>query len=135
MTVCCGPTGALSATPSAPAICRRSPATKAWPASKSPSAASNHPPGPRPPPPAKGRAASPADFPTPSSLQGSMNQHMRPEPVPFIDLAAQRRRLRQSIDEAVARVLDHCQVINGPEATALEAALRKFRGGKDGVGY
>lgn len=59
-----------------------------------------------------------------------MNQHMRPEPVPFIDLAAQRRRLGTSIDDAVARVLNHCQFINGPEVTALEAALTKFSGAK-----
>ena len=62
--------------------------------------------------------------------QRPMNQHMRPEPVPFIDLAAQRRRLGKSIDEAVARVLNHCQFINGPEVTALEAALAKFSGAK-----
>ena len=59
-----------------------------------------------------------------------MNQHMRPEPVPFIDLAAQRRRLGKSIDEAVARVLNHCQFINGPEVTALEQALKDFSGAK-----
>jgi UDP-2-acetamido-2-deoxy-ribo-hexuluronate aminotransferase len=59
-----------------------------------------------------------------------MNQHMRPEPVPFIDIAAQRRRLGKSIDEAVARVLNHCQFINGPEVAALEAALAKFSGAK-----
>ncbi len=59
-----------------------------------------------------------------------MNQHMRPEPVPFIDLAAQRRRLGKSIDDAVARVLNHCQFINGPEVTALEAALAEFSGAK-----
>lgn len=59
-----------------------------------------------------------------------MNQHMRPEPVPFVDLAAQRRRLGTSIDDAVARVLNHCQFINGPEVTALEAALAKFSGAK-----
>jgi dTDP-4-amino-4,6-dideoxygalactose transaminase len=59
-----------------------------------------------------------------------MNQHMRPEPVPFIDIAAQRRRLGKSIDEAVARVLSHCQFINGPEVTALEAALAEFSGAK-----
>jgi hypothetical protein len=53
--------------------------------------------------------------------EGSMNQHLRPEPVPFIDIAAQRRRLGKSIDEAVARVLAHCQFINGPEVTQLEA--------------
>ena len=59
-----------------------------------------------------------------------MNQHMRPEPIPFIDLAAQRRRLGKSIDEAVSRVLNHCQFINGPEVTALEQALKDFSGAK-----
>src|SRR6476646_4386596 len=59
-----------------------------------------------------------------------MNQHMRPEPIPFIDLAAQRRRLGKSIDEAVARVLNHCQFINGPEVAELEQALKDFSGAK-----
>jgi len=61
-----------------------------------------------------------------------MNQHSRPEPapVPFIDIGAQRRRLGQSIDDAVARVLDHCQFINGPEVTQLEAALAAYSGAK-----
>jgi dTDP-4-amino-4,6-dideoxygalactose transaminase len=57
-----------------------------------------------------------------------MNQHMPPEPVPFIDIGAQRRRLGKSIDEAVGRVLAHCQFVNGPEVTALEQALEKFSG-------
>jgi dTDP-4-amino-4,6-dideoxygalactose transaminase len=59
-----------------------------------------------------------------------MNQHLRPEPVPFIDIGAQRRRLGKSIDEAVARVLAHCQFINGPEVTQLEAELAAFSGAK-----
>jgi dTDP-4-amino-4,6-dideoxygalactose transaminase len=59
-----------------------------------------------------------------------MNQHLRPEPVPFIDIAAQRRRLGTSIDEAVTRVLTHCQFINGPEVTELEAALADYSGAK-----
>ena len=59
-----------------------------------------------------------------------MNQHTRPDPVPFIDVAAQRRRLGKSVDEAVARVLAHCQFINGPEVTELEAALGAFCGAK-----
>jgi dTDP-4-amino-4,6-dideoxygalactose transaminase len=59
-----------------------------------------------------------------------MNQHLRPEPVPFIDLAAQRRRLGASVDQAVSRVLAHCQFINGPEVTQLEAALAAFSGAK-----
>src|ERR1700726_3684139 len=63
-------------------------------------------------------------------LQGSMNQHLRPDPVPFIDLAAQRRRLGKSVDEAVSRVLAHCQFINGPEVTQLEAELAAFSGAR-----
>jgi UDP-2-acetamido-2-deoxy-ribo-hexuluronate aminotransferase len=59
-----------------------------------------------------------------------MNQHMRPEPIPFIDLAAQRRRLGTAVDEAVSRVLSHCQFIGGPEVPALEAELSKFSGAK-----
>src|ERR1700681_4771960 len=63
-------------------------------------------------------------------LQGSMNQHPRPEPVPFIDIAAQRRRLGKSVDDAVGRVLAHCQFINGPEVAQLEAQLAAFSGAK-----
>ena len=59
-----------------------------------------------------------------------MNQHLRPEPVPFIDIAAQRRRLGKSIDDAVSRVLGHCQFINGPEVTQLEAELAAFSGAR-----
>src|SRR6201991_4751072 len=59
-----------------------------------------------------------------------MNQHMRPEPVPFYDLASQRRRLGTSIDEAIARVMDHCLFINGPEVAALEKALAEFCGAR-----
>jgi dTDP-4-amino-4,6-dideoxygalactose transaminase len=59
-----------------------------------------------------------------------MNQHLRPEPVPFIDVAAQRDRLGKSLDAAVARVLAHCQFINGPEVAQLEADLAAFCGAK-----
>jgi dTDP-4-amino-4,6-dideoxygalactose transaminase len=59
-----------------------------------------------------------------------MNQHMTIESVPFIDIGAQRRRLGKSIDEAVSRVLAHCQFINGPEVTQLEALLADFSGAK-----
>jgi dTDP-4-amino-4,6-dideoxygalactose transaminase len=59
-----------------------------------------------------------------------MNQHMSVEPVPFIDIGAQRRRLGRSIDEAVSRVLTHCQFINGPEVTQLEALLADFSGAR-----
>jgi UDP-2-acetamido-2-deoxy-ribo-hexuluronate aminotransferase len=59
-----------------------------------------------------------------------MNQHISPEPVPLFDIGAQRRRLGKSIDEALGRVLAHCQFVNGPEVTALEKALAEFCGAK-----
>ena len=59
-----------------------------------------------------------------------MNQHLRAESIPFIDIAAQRRRLGPAVEEAVARVLAHCQFINGPEVAALEAALAAFSGAR-----
>jgi dTDP-4-amino-4,6-dideoxygalactose transaminase len=61
-----------------------------------------------------------------------MNQHARLDaaPIPFIDVAAQRRRLGGCIDTAVARVLDHCQFVLGPEVRELEAALATFCGAR-----
>jgi dTDP-4-amino-4,6-dideoxygalactose transaminase len=59
-----------------------------------------------------------------------MNKHMLADPVPFIDIGAQRRRLGKSVDEAVSRVLAHCQFINGPEVARLEAELATFSGAK-----
>ncbi len=59
-----------------------------------------------------------------------MNQHLRLDPVPFIDVGAQRKRLGTAIDEAVGRVLTHCQFVNGPEVIQLEAELAKFCGAK-----
>jgi dTDP-4-amino-4,6-dideoxygalactose transaminase len=65
-----------------------------------------------------------------------MNQHARLEerPIPFIDVAAQRRRLGRAIDDAVARVLAHCQFIQGPEVRALEAELAAFCGARHAIG-
>jgi dTDP-4-amino-4,6-dideoxygalactose transaminase len=64
-----------------------------------------------------------------------MNQRARldPAPIPFIDVAAQRRRLGRSVDEAIDRVLGHCQFILGPEVRALEAALAAFCGARHAV--
>src|SRR3954463_660415 len=64
------------------------------------------------------------------NLQGSVDQDVRSEPVPFIDVAAQRRRLGTALDDAISRVLGHCQFINGPEVGQLEAALCAFSGSK-----
>ena len=59
-----------------------------------------------------------------------MNQHLRLQAIPFIDVASQRKRLGKAIDEAMARVLGHCQFINGPEVTELEAELAAFSGAR-----
>ncbi|MBV1699940.1 MAG: DegT/DnrJ/EryC1/StrS family aminotransferase [Hyphomicrobiales bacterium] len=61
-----------------------------------------------------------------------MNSHARLDerPIPFIDVAAQRRRLGRAVDEAVGRVLAHCQFINGPEVRALETELAAFCGAR-----
>jgi len=61
---------------------------------------------------------------------GVMNQRPRLDPIPFIDVGAQRRRLGASLDEAVARVMAHCQFINGPEVAQLESALAALSGAK-----
>ena len=64
-----------------------------------------------------------------------MNQHARADmkPIPFIDVAAQRRRLGTAIDEATVRVLNHCQFLQGPEVTAFESQLAAFCGAKHAV--
>lgn len=65
-----------------------------------------------------------------------MNKHARPDfsPVPFVDLVAQRQRLGKRIDEAIARVLDHCQFILGPEVAQFERDLAAFCGARHAVG-
>ncbi len=64
-----------------------------------------------------------------------MNPHTRVSeaPIPFIDIAAQRRRLGSAIDAAVARVLAHCQFIGGPEVRQLENELAAFCGARHAI--
>src|SRR5262249_25055014 len=52
------------------------------------------------------------------------------KPMPFIDLAQQRRRLADRIDRAIQRVLDHGHYIMGPEVRRLEENLSEFCGAK-----
>src|SRR3954449_7349812 len=65
--------------------------------------------------------------------KSAMNQHMPPEPVPFIDIGAQRRRLGKAIDNATKRVLDHCQFISVPEVAQLEEMLSAYCGAKHAI--
>jgi len=62
-----------------------------------------------------------------------MNQHTNLPPIPFIDVAAQRRCLGSAIDSAIARVLAHCQFILGPEVRVLEGELARFCGARHAI--
>jgi dTDP-4-amino-4,6-dideoxygalactose transaminase len=53
--------------------------------------------------------------------------------IPFIDLAAQRRRLGKAVEDAVLRVVDHTGYVMGPEVGALEADLSTFCGAKHAI--
>lgn len=59
-----------------------------------------------------------------------MNLRTNLPPIPFIDVAAQRRRLGSAIDAAVAKVLNHCQFILGPEVRTFETELAAFCGAR-----
>jgi dTDP-4-amino-4,6-dideoxygalactose transaminase len=51
-------------------------------------------------------------------------------PIPFIDLAAQRRRIGEVMDQAVLRVVHHGAYIMGPEVLELEEQLSAFCGAR-----
>ena len=50
--------------------------------------------------------------------------------IPFIDLQAQRTRIADKVDAAIAGVLKHGQFIFGPEVRTLEGQLAAFAGAK-----
>ena len=52
----------------------------------------------------------------------------------FIDLAAQQRRIKPKIDEAVQRVLAHGKYIMGPEVLELEERLAAYVGTRHAIG-
>ena len=62
-----------------------------------------------------------------------MTERQVPPSIPFIDVAAQRRRLGAAIDAAVARVLTHCQFMLGPEVAIFEKELAAFCGARHAV--
>ncbi len=49
--------------------------------------------------------------------------------IPFVDLAAQSRRLRPEIDRRIGEVLDHGRYVMGPEVDEVEAELGRWGGG------
>jgi UDP-2-acetamido-2-deoxy-ribo-hexuluronate aminotransferase len=56
------------------------------------------------------------------------------EPIEFIDLQAQRRRIGARIDAAIQRVLDHGRFILGPEVATFERQLGAFCGARHVLG-
>lgn len=55
-----------------------------------------------------------------------MNEYSAP--TQFIDLAAQQKSIRDNLDKAIAKVLDHGQYIMGPEVKEFEVKLQEFTG-------
>lgn len=54
-------------------------------------------------------------------------------PIAYIDLKAQQARIRDRLDRAIARVLDHGQYIMGPEVAELERRLAGFTGARSAL--
>ncbi len=52
----------------------------------------------------------------------------------FIDLGAQQKRIRESLEANIKKVLDHGRYINGPEIKTLELKLSEYAGVKYAVG-
>ena len=49
-------------------------------------------------------------------------------PVPYLDLPAQMKVIRQEIDAAIARTLDNCSFCLGPDVVQFEKDFAKFCG-------
>ena len=56
-----------------------------------------------------------------------------PDPIPFIDLQAQRRRLGEPLSRAIAQAVESGQWILGPQVQTLEQQLAAFAGVKHAV--
>jgi UDP-2-acetamido-2-deoxy-ribo-hexuluronate aminotransferase len=52
------------------------------------------------------------------------------DPIPFLDLAAQQRRLGPALRARIDSVLEHCRFVLGPEVAELEARLATFAGAR-----
>jgi len=63
-----------------------------------------------------------------------VSQSAAEAPIAFIDLQAQRARIADRIDRAVAKVFAHGGFISGPEVAELEAQLAGFAGVKHAIG-
>jgi dTDP-4-amino-4,6-dideoxygalactose transaminase len=59
-----------------------------------------------------------------------MNKEPKQAVPAFIDLAAQRRQLGDSVEQAITKVLNHGQFVLGPEVAELEDRLASFCGAR-----
>src|SRR4029450_8443565 len=57
----------------------------------------------------------------------------KPRSIALIDLARQQERLRNGLEAAISRVLDHGQYIMGPEVFELERRLTEFCGRRHAI--
>src|SRR5215470_17480421 len=67
-------------------------------------------------------------FPLVPPLDGREMRDADTEPMEFIDLKTQYRRLRAEIDQRLGRVLEHGHFIMGPEVPELEQTLAGYVG-------
>jgi len=56
-------------------------------------------------------------------------------PIPYLDLPAQIRSLRQELDAAIARALDHCTFCLGPDVAQFERDFARFCEAEHCVGF
>jgi dTDP-4-amino-4,6-dideoxygalactose transaminase len=57
------------------------------------------------------------------------------KPIPYLDLPAQLRGLRQEIDAAIARTLDHCSFCLGPDTLQFEKDFAQFIDAEHCIGF
>ncbi len=62
-----------------------------------------------------------------------MAEATKPPTLPFVDLAAQQRQLGNTVNEAIAKVIEHGRFIMGPEVVELERQLADFSGAPEVV--
>ena len=65
-----------------------------------------------------------------ATLSQTSPQPVSLDPIEFVDLGAQRRRIGRRMDEAIRRVVDHGRFILGPEVTELERRLAEYCGAR-----
>jgi dTDP-4-amino-4,6-dideoxygalactose transaminase len=57
------------------------------------------------------------------------------DPIPYFDLPAQLRSVRQELDAVIARTIDNCSFCLGPDVAQFEKDFAKFVGAEQCVGF